>query len=156
NGISCLVHTRNDCTAFSHYLDPAAATLQRRGSDEVLKTLVFVDSLSTIGRLHFTTADNERTYDPEDLAPPYYSWFYRPASRFGATAGEVRSIGERRLQDVREWCRRCYHGIPARIDNAVLKAPEFRYLRTNLRMDDKAQRRATPPGFPQLLSNLPA
>jgi len=156
NGISCLVHTRNDCTAFSHYVDPAGPTLQRRNSDEVLKTLVFVDSLSTIGRLHFTTADNERTYDPADLAPPYYSWFYRPASRFNATAGEVKAIGERRLQEIREWCRRCYHGIPERLDSAGLKAPEFGYLRTNLRMDDKAQRRATPPGFPQLLSSLPA
>src|SRR5262249_28449468 len=144
NGISCLVHTRNDCTAFNHYVDPSLPLLQSRPTEEILKTLVFVDSLSTIGRLRFTTADNEKTYEPYELAPPYYSWFYRPAARLGATASETRSIGVQRLSDVREWCQKCYHGLPARIDSSALKSPEFAYLRTGLRMDDKAKARATP------------
>jgi Lhr-like helicase len=154
NGIACLTHSRNDCTAFSHYVDPAAATLQARPSEQIPKTLVFVDSLSTIGRLKFTTADNEKTYEPHEPAPPYYSWFYRPAARFGATAAEVKSIGTERLNTVREWCRKCYHGIPARIDATALRSPEFAYLRTGIRMDDKAKARSTPPGFSQALQRL--
>src|SRR5262249_6949240 len=54
NGISCLVHTRNNCTAFNHYVDPGAAPLVVRPSEDIPKTLTFVDSLSTIGRLRFT------------------------------------------------------------------------------------------------------
>lgn len=154
NGIACLVHNRNDCTAFNHYVDPAASPLQACPSEEVPKTLAFVDSLSTIGRLRFTTADNEKTYEPYEPAPPYYSWFYRPAARLGATAGETQAIGSQRLDDVRKWCEKCYHGQPARIDSAVLKSPEFGYLRTGLRMDDRAKARATPPGFPQALQRL--
>ncbi len=154
NGIACLVHTRNDCTAFSHYIDPAANQLQPRPSGDIPKTLAFVDSLSTIGRLRFTTADNEKTYDPYDLAPPYYSWFYRPAARLDATAAETKTIGAQRLGEVRDWCQRCYHGQPARIDSAALKSPEFRYLRTGLRMDDKAKARSTPPGFARALQQL--
>ncbi len=154
NGVACLVHTRNDCSAFNHYIDPAANPLQVRPSEEIPKTLAFVDSLSTIGRLRFTTADNEKTYEPHELAPPYYSWFYRPAARFGATAGEAKAIGAQRLSDVRQWCQKCYRGQPARIDSAALKSPEFGYLRTGLRMDDKAKARATPPGFPQALQRL--
>jgi hypothetical protein len=154
NGIACLVHNRNDCTAYNHYVDPAANPLQARPSQDVPKTLAFVDSLSTIGRLRFTTADNEKTYEPHELAPPYYSWFYRPAARLGATAGEAKAIGAQRLADVRAWCEKCYHGQPARIDSAALKSPEFGYLRTGLRMDDKAKARATPPGFPQALQRL--
>jgi hypothetical protein len=154
NGIACLVHNRNDCTAFNHYVDPAASSLQSRPSEEVPKTLAFVDSLSTIGRLRFTTADNEKTYEPYELAPPYYGWFYRPAARLGATAGETKAIGAQRLAELREWCHKCYHGQPARIDSAALKSPEFGYLRTGLRMDDKAKARATPPGFPQALQRL--
>jgi hypothetical protein len=154
NGMACLVHTRNDCTAFNHYVDPAAAPLEVRSSDEIPKTLAFVDSLSTIGRLRFTTADNEKTYEPHELAPPYYSWFYRPAARRDATAGEAKAIGAQRLADVREWCQKCYHGQPARIESAALKSPEFSFLRTGLRMDDKAKARATPPGFPQALQQL--
>jgi hypothetical protein len=134
NGVACLVHTRNDCSAFNHYVDPAANPLQVRLSEEIPKTLAFVDSLSTIGRLRFTTADNEKTYEPHELAPPYYSWFYRPAARLGATAGETKAIGAERLSDVRQWCQKCYHGEPARIDSAALKSPEFGYLRTGLRM----------------------
>ena len=34
NGVACLVHTRNDCTAFNHYVDPAANPLQVRPSEE--------------------------------------------------------------------------------------------------------------------------
>jgi hypothetical protein len=154
NGIACLVHTRNDGTAFNHYVDPSAAVLQRRPSEEIPKTLAFIDSLSTIGRLRFTTADNERTYEPFERAPPYYSWFFRPAARLAATAGEVKSIGEQRLAAVRSWCQKCYSGVPARIDSAVLQAPEFTYLRTNLKMGDDARRRATPPGFPEMLASL--
>lgn len=154
NGIACLVHSRNNCTAFNHYIDAAADPLRMRPSEEIPKTLAFVDSLSTIGRLRFTTADNEKTYEPYDLAPPYYSWFYRPAARLGATVGEAKSIGAQRLAEVREWCQKCYHGQPARIDSAAFKSPEFRYLRTGLRMDEKAKARATPPGFPQELQRL--
>jgi len=154
NGIACLVHNRNDCTAFNHYVDPAANPLQTRPSEQVPKTLAFVDSLSTIGRLRFTTADNERTYEPYEPAPPYYSWFYRPAARLRATAGDEKAIGAQRLADIRDWCQKCYHGQPARIDSAALKPAEFRYLRTGLRMDDKAKARATPPGFPQALQRL--
>lgn len=154
NGIACLTHSRNDCTSFSHYVDPAAALLQERPTGEIPKTLTFVDSLSTIGRLKFTTADNEKTYEPYDQAPPYYSWFYRPAARLGATGSEKRSIGDQQLKDVRNWCQKCYNGQPARVDSAALKSPEFRYLRTGLRMDDKAKARSTPPGFAQALQRL--
>lgn len=154
NGLSCLTHTRNDCTAFAHYVDPAAANLQHRSTGDVPKTIAFVDSLSTIGRLRFTTADNERTYQPHVPTPPYYTWFYRPAARFGATAGETRSIGATRLNDVRQWCQKCYHGIPARIDGTAFKSPEFAYLRTGHRMDEKAKARSRPPGFSQELQRL--
>ena len=154
NGIACLVHTRNDCTAFNHYVDPSAAALVVRPSEDIPKTLTFVDSLSTIGRLRFTTADNEKTYEPHSAAPPYYSWFFRPASRFKATATEARSIGEDTLRQVRDWCQKCYHGVPKRIDSAALKHPEFRYLRTGLSMTEKAKARSSPPGFPQALQNL--
>lgn len=154
NGIACLVHTRNDGTAFNHYVDPAAAVLEPRPTEDIPKTLAFVDSLSTIGRLNFTTSDNEATYKPHEQAPPYYSWFYRPAARLAATAGEVRSLGQR-LTDVREWCQKCYHGVPARIDSSPLKAPEFAFIRTSLRMDDAARARATPPGFDRKLQQLP-
>ena len=154
NGIASLVHNRNDCTAYNHYVDPSASPLQTRPSADVPKTLAFVDSLSTIGRLRFTTADNEKTYEPHELAPPYYSWFYRPAARLRATKGEESAIGSQRLAEVRDWCQRCYHGQPARIDSAAFKSAEFGYLRTNLQMNDRAKARATPPGFPQALQRL--
>ena len=154
NGIACLVHTRNDSTAHAHYVDPSVTPRQPRVCAEVPKTLVFVDSLSTIGRLKFTTADNERTYRPHEPAPPYYSWFYRPAARLQALDRETREIGREALQEVREWCRKCYHGIPARIDSRPLKAEPFAYLRTKKRMDQGAITSATPPGFEAVLQRL--
>lgn len=154
NGVSCLVHTRNDSTAHAHYVDPSAQPRQPRACADVQKTLVFVDSLSTIGRLKFTTADNERTFQPHRSAPPYYSWFYRPAARLRATGNEIRTIGHDELRQVREWCERCYHGIPARIDSRHLKAETFTFLRTHRKMDAGAIARATPPGFPEVLQRL--
>ncbi|WP_426753393.1 DEAD/DEAH box helicase [Myxococcus sp. Y35] len=153
NGVSCLVHTRNDSTAHAHYENPSAPVLKPRKTDDIRKTIVFVDSLSTIGRLDFTTADNERTYDPQDTSPPYYSWFYRPAARLNATAGEEKSI--KGLQAIRRWCQNCYHGIPDRIDPSAFQAPELTYLRTHLRMDENAKARATPPGLREKLAQLP-
>jgi hypothetical protein len=154
NGLSSLVHTRNDCTPYNHYVDPSASPRQRLPSETINKTIAFVDSLSTIGRLRFTTADNERTYEPHEQAPPYYSWFYRPAARLRATHQEETSIGAPRLAQIRSWCRKCYHGEPARIDAAALQVPELSFLRTGLRMGDDAIARSSPPGFRQALQAL--
>lgn len=155
NGVSCLVHTRNDGTAYSHYEDPSHPVLKPRPTDDIPKTIVFVDSLSTIGRLHFTTADNERTYNPQDSSPPYYSWFYRPAARLGATATEEKAL--KGLPAIRKWCQNCYHGVPDCIERRTFesKSNEFSYLRTHTRMDDNAKQRATPPGFKDKLARLP-
>jgi Lhr-like helicase len=155
NGMACLTHTRNDGTAYNHYVDPAALVLEPRPSAEIPKTLAFVDSLSTIGRLRFTTADNEKIYHPYETAPPYYTWFFRPASRFGAIQKEIRSIGEQKLGEVRNWCEKCYRGQPARIDGTAFSAPEYRYLRTSGRMSDDAIARSQPPGFADHLKHLP-
>lgn len=154
NGVSALVHSRNDCTPYNHYVDPAAPARVPRPSEEIRKTIGFVDSLSTIGRLRYTIADNEKTREPHDMAPPYYSWFYRPAARLRATRGEETSIGTQRLADLRTWCQKCFHGQPARIDASALKVPELSYLRTGLSMSDTAIARSTPPGFPQVLQQL--
>ena len=154
NGMACLTHTRNDGTAHNHYVDPAAPMLQPRPSAEIRKTLAFVDSLSTIGRLQFTTIDNERVYKPHEPAPPYYAWFFRPAARFGATDKEVNSIGESKLSEVRNWCEKCYRGQPARIDASAFSADEYQYLRTKSTMGPKAIERAQPPGFATHLAQL--
>ena len=131
---------------------------------EIPKTIAFVDSLSTIGRLRFTTADNEKTYDPfRSPGPPYYSWFYRPARPFVAVRNQRRDHihdrarvgGSGSMAALRDWCTKCFHGEPAVIGKAVLKAPEFRFLRTATVMNNKAIERATPPGLPERLSQLP-
>jgi len=160
NGLSCTTHNRNDSTAHSHYVDPSATPTQWRPGVEIPKTIAFVDSLSTIGRLRFTTADNEKTYDPfRSPGPPYYSWFYRPAARLRATTGEVTAIervgGSGSMAALRDWCRKCFHGEPAVIGKAVLQAPELRFIRTAAVMNKKAIEKATPPGLPELLSQLP-
>jgi hypothetical protein len=160
NGLSCTAHNRNDSTAHSHYVSPSATPIQPRPGVEIPKTIAFVDSLSTIGRLRFTTADNEKTYDPfRSPAPPYYSWFYRPAARLRATTLEAASIervgGSGSMAALREWCAKCFHGQPAVIGKAVLQAPELRFLRTAASMSKKAIERATPPGLPERLSQLP-
>lgn len=159
NGLSCTTHNRNDSTAHSHYTDPSATQKDFLPGSQIPKTITFVDSLSTIGRLRFTTADNEKTYDPfRSSGLPYYSWFYRPAARLRATAAEVasieRSAGRGAVAAVREWCSKCFHGEPAVIDKAVLQAPEFRFIRTAAQMSSKAIERATPPGLPERLSQL--
>lgn len=160
NGLACTTHNRNDSTAHAHHLDPSAAPASPRPGAEIPKTIAFVDSLSTIGRLRFTTADNERTYEPfKSPAPPYYAWFYRPAARLRATAAEETSIdrlaGPGAMAAVREWCTKCYRGEPAVIGKAALQAPEFHYLRTSSQMDAKSVPKATPPGLPQRLAQLP-
>jgi DEAD/DEAH box helicase len=160
NGLSCATHNRNDSTAHSHYVDPSATPSTHRPGAEIPKTITFVDSLSTIGRLRFTTADNEKTYDPfGSSGVPYYSWFYRPAARLRATAAEVASIerlaGRGSMGDLRKWCAKCFRGEPAFIGKAVLQAPEFRFLRTASQMDRKAIEKATPPGLPERLAQLP-
>lgn len=160
NGLACTTHNRNDSTAHAHHVDPAAAPRSSRPGAEIPKTIAFVDSLSTIGRLRFTTADNERTYEPfKSSAPPYYAWFYRPAARLRATSAEVTSIdrlaGPGSMAAVREWCTKCYRGEPALIGKAALQAPVFRFLRTSAQMDSKAEVKATPPGLPQRLAQLP-
>jgi hypothetical protein len=160
NGLSCTTHNRNDSTAHSHYVDPSATPRMPRPGSEIPKTIAFVDSLSTIGRLRFTTADNEKTYDPfRSASPPYYSWFYRPAARLRATTAEVSSIervaGTGSMAAVRDWCAKCFRGEPAVIGKAVLQAPEFRFLRTLDKMDGKAIAKATPPGLPERLAKLP-
>lgn len=154
NGMACLTHTRNDGTAHNHYIDPSAPVLQPRPSAEIPKTLAFVDSLSTIGRLRFTTADNEKMYKPHEVAPPYYAWFFRPASRLTATAQETRSIGDSVLREARNWCQKCYRGQPARVDARVFRAQEFRFLRTSARMSERATERSEPPGFAEHLAQL--
>jgi len=159
NGLACTTHTRNDSTAHSHYLDPSATPLQARPGAGIPKTIAFVDSLSTIGRLRFTTADNEKTYDPFRPGPPYYSWFYRPAARVRATNDEVVSIeriaGTGSMAAVRQWCAACFRGEPAIIGKSVLQAPEFQYLRTHAQMSTAAKEKATPPGLPEQLAQLP-
>ncbi len=161
NGLSCTAHNRNDSTPHSHYVDPSAVPPIPRPGAEIPKTIAFVDSLSTIGRLRFTTADNEKTYDPfQSPAPPYYSWFYRPAARLRATATEVASIeqaaGRGSVAALRDWCRKCYNGEPALVSRALLQAPEYRFIRTLAQMSNKAIERATPPGLPERLAQLPA
>ncbi len=69
NGLACLAHTRNDGTAHTHYVDPSATPLIPRPSEQMPKTIAFVDSLSTIGRLDFTTRDNERCWNADDESP---------------------------------------------------------------------------------------
>lgn len=160
NGLSCTTHNRNDSTVHSHYVDPSATPRRPRPGAEIPKTIAFVDSLSTIGRLRFTTADNEKTYDPfRSPSPPYYSWFYRPAARLRATTAEVASIehvaGTGSMAAVRDWCAKCFRGEPAVIGKAVLQAPEFRFVRTLAQMDRKAIAKATPPGLPERLAHLP-
>jgi hypothetical protein len=160
NGLCCTTHNRNDSTAHSHYLDPSATPSRPRPGAEVPKTIAFVDSLSTIGRLRFTTADNEKTYDPfESAAPPYYAWFYRPAARLRATRAEEASIeragGVGSMAAIRDWCAKCFRGEPAAIGRAVLQAPEFRFIRTHAQMNQKAIEKATPPGLPERLDQLP-
>ena len=154
NGMACLTHNRNDGTAHNHYIDPAASVLQPRPSAEIPKTLAFVDSLSTIGRLRFTTADNERMYRPSERAPPYYTWFFRPASRFAATDKEIRSIGDDVVGEVRSWCEKCYRGQPERIGAQAFAAPEYSFLRTSTRMSEGATERASAPGFAEHLQQL--
>jgi hypothetical protein len=160
NGLSCTTHNRNDSTAHSHYVDPAAMPSSPRQGAVIPKTIAFVDSLSTIGRLRFTTADNERTYDPFGSSnPPYYSWFYRPAARLRASAAEVASIehvaGRGAMTAIRDWCAKCFHGEPALIGKAVLQTPEFTFIRTAPVMRKKAIENATPPGLPERLARLP-
>lgn len=154
NGLSLLVHNRNDCTPYNHYVDPTATPRVPLPTEEIRKTIAFVDSLSTIGRLRFTIADNERTYEPNNQTPPYYSWFFRPASRLRATQQEEANIGTQRLAQLRDWCHKCYHGQPARIDASAFQVREMRFLRTSLRMNAEAETRSTPPGFPQALRQL--
>src|SRR6266849_993172 len=161
NGLACVTHCRNDGTAHSHSTDPGATPPQNRAGADIPKTIAFVDSLSTIGRLRFTTADNERTYDAFDAAPPYYTWFYRPAARLRATNQEANDIerlaGSGARTRVREWCSACHRGEPAVIDGTPLQAPAFRFLRIRAtQMNDKAQRKNTPPGLPERLAQLPA
>lgn len=162
NGLACTTHNRNDSTVHSHYVDPNATPLRHRHGSEIPKTITFVDSLSTIGRLRFTTADNERTHKPFESPnppPPYYSWFYRPAARLRSTPTEEkaieRSAGKGAMAAVRSWCSACANGQPALIGKAVLQTPEFAYLRTHLKMDAGAIERATPPGLPERLATLP-
>ncbi len=160
NGLCCTAHNRNDSTAHSHYLDPSVTHLRPRPGAEIPKTITFVDSLSTIGRLRFTTADNEKTYDPFSSAtPPYYAWFYRPAARLRATRTERGSIeraaGTGSLAAIRDWCSKCYHGEPAVIGKAVLQTTEYNFLRNLVQMDQAAIERATPPGLPERLAQLP-
>ena len=159
NGLSCTTHNRNDSTAHSHYVDPSAIPSSPRQGAVIPKTIAFVDSLSTIGRLRFTTADNEKTYDPFGSSnPPYYSWFYRPAARLRASAAEVASIervaGRGSMTAIRDWCTKCFHGEPAVIGKAVLQAPEFNFIRTAAVMRKKAIENATPPGLPERLARL--
>jgi Lhr-like helicase len=123
NGVACLVHNRNNSTAHSHYLEPSAEPLERRPTADIEKTLVFVDSLTTIGRLRFTTADNENCHSPYKRPPPYYAWFYQPASRHDATAEEKKEIGHSELEQLREWCRKCHRGEPAELPAERLKVP---------------------------------
>jgi hypothetical protein len=160
NGLSCTIHNRNNSTAHSHYVNPSATPRMPRPGAEIPKTIAFVDSLSTIGRLRFTTADNEKTYDPfKSPAPPYYSWFYRPAARLRGTSTEVASIeragGSGSMAAIRDWCTKCFGGEPAVIGKAVLQAPEFRFIRTLAQMDQKAIEKATPPGLTERLAQLP-
>lgn len=159
NGLACTTHSRNDSTAHSHYIDPSATPQQPRPGFEIPKTIAFVDSLSTIGRLRYTTADNEKTYEPFDPAPPYYTWFFRPAARRRATNSEVQSIervaGSGSMAAVRQWCDACSRGEPALIGKSVLQTPEFRYLRTGISMSAAAIEKATPPGLPERLGELP-
>jgi hypothetical protein len=159
NGLACTTHNRNNSTAHSHYVDPSAAPQQLRPGFDIPKTIAFVDSLSTIGRLRYTTADNEKTYEPFDPAPPYYTWFFRPAARLRATDVEVKSIekvaGGGSMEAVRQWCASCSRGQPAVIGKSVLQTPEFRYLRTGISMSAAAIERATPPGLPEQLAKLP-
>lgn len=129
NGLACLVHNRNDSTAYSHYLEPSVEPLERRPTADIEKTLVFVDSLTTIGRLRFTTADNENCQSPYRRSPPYYAWFYQPASRHGATVEERRKIGEPELEQLREWCRKCHRGEPAEIPADRLRPDVFSSMR---------------------------
>ena len=152
NGLACLTHMRNDGTAHTHYVDPSAAPLTPRPSEQMPKTIVFVDSLSTIGRLDFTTRDNERCWNADDESPyPYYTWFYRPAARLRATQGEGNQIAS--LPAIRSWCRKCYDGLPARIDAAALQQlPVF--LRTGKTIKRSAERKATPPGLVNALAQL--
>ena len=152
NGLSCLTHTRNDGTAHTHYQDPSATPLVPRASEEMPKTIAFVDSLSTIGRLDFTTRDNERCWRADEETPyPYYTWFYRPAARLRATRTEERQITH--LADIRAWCQKCYHGIPARIGAAALQQlPAF--LRTARSIRTSAEDKATPPGLCAALRGL--
>lgn len=154
NGVSSLIHSRNDCTPYNHYIDPTANPPARQPSELIKKTIAFVDSLSTIGRLRYTISDNEKTYDPYETAPPYYSWFYRPAARLRATKDEERSINADTLRELRSWCQKCYHGVPARIDASAFKSAPMAYLRTGRSMDSDAIRRSTPPGFRQHLQQL--
>jgi len=148
NGLSCLTHTRNNGTAQTHYENPAGEKLTPRGTDamrDMPKTIVFVDSLSTIGRLDFTTRDNERCWVADEETPyPYYTWFYRPASRLRAIAEERKTL--KSLPTIQDWCQKCLHGVPARIDSAALRQlPEF--LRTSRVMKESGKKWATPPGL---------
>ena len=160
NGLACTTHNRNDSTAHSHYVDPSATPLRPLAGADIPKTITFVDSLSTIGRLSFTTADNERTHKPFGPAtPPYYSWFYRPGARLRATDAEVKSIegcaGSGAMEAVRNWCSACASGRPAFVGKAVLQTAEYSFLRTHVSMDAAAIARATPPGLPERLALLP-
>ncbi len=161
NGLSCTTHNRNDSTVHSHYLNPSTTPRDPRPGAAIPKTIAFVDSLSTIGRLRYTTADNEKTYNPfGSPAPPYYSWFYRPAARLRATSTEVTSIervaGPGSMAAVRDWCAKCFRGEPSLIGRDVLQTPEFHFIRTATQMDRKAIDRATPPGLTARLAQLPA
>ncbi len=160
NGISCLVHNRNDGTAQTHYDDPSATEPRAIPSAQRDKTIVFVDALSTIGRLDFTTRDNEGCHDirPDSRRPPYYAWFYRPAARLRASDAELKRIdqevGRKGMEQVRRWCQDCHHGKPMAIDARLLQAKEFGYLCISRQMREKTIRETTVPGFERNLQHL--
>jgi Lhr-like helicase len=149
NGLSCLVHNRNNSTAHSHYVDPAVEPLVPRPTDSIEKTLVFVDSLTTIGRLRFTTSDNENCINPGRPTAPYYAWFYQPASRHEAPRTEEKELGAERLKRIRDWCRDCHKGKPALLATSDLDPEVFATLRTGRFTTESI------PGFEQTLQDLP-
>src|SRR5262249_39963309 len=82
-----------------------------------------------------------------------------PAARLRATTGEVTAIervgGSGSMAALRDWCRKCFHGEPAVIGKAVFQAAELRFIRTAAVMNKKAIEKATPPGLPERLGQLP-
>lgn len=160
NGLSCLVHNRNDGTAHSHYRNPADPLPEPIPASEIRKTIAFVDALSTIGRLDFTTRDNEGCHRAQDSRLPYYGWFFRPAARLRASAEEVKRIDKQvgrrgAMEQVRSWCASCWNGRPAEIDRACFDADEFEHLCTSPRMTERMRRETAIPGFGAVLGDLP-